>query len=88
MTEAPIAAPCKVRQAMSMGIDAASTQATEAAVYVPRPISRMGRRPKRSESGPHTSCEVPKASSSNVSVSCACETGAPKPSVSEGRAGR
>ena len=31
---------------------------------------------------------MPKASSRVVSVSCACETGAAKPSVSEGRAGR
>ena len=35
------------------------------------PHSRIGRRPKRSDSGPHSSCERPKASSRAVSVSWA-----------------
>src|SRR5450830_740327 len=48
----------------------------------------MGRRPNRSDSGPQISCEVPKASSSALNVRCACDIGAPKPSVSAGRAGR
>ena len=88
ITAAPIAAPCTARQPISNSIDGASTPPMAASTYPARPHSSTGRRPKRSDSGPSTSCEQPKASSSAVNVSCACATGAPKPIVSAGSAGR
>ena len=69
-------------------MDGASAAPTLAAVYSANPSSRMGRRPHRSDSGPHTICEHPKASSKPVKVSWACDSGAPKPEVMAGSAGR
>jgi len=66
----------------------ASAQPTAASTYSPMPVSRMGRRPQRSDSGPHSSCEPPKASSSAVKVVWVWATLAPSCSVSRGRAGR
>src|SRR6218665_1690303 len=53
-----------------------------------RPVSRMGRRPKRSDSGPQTICEQPNASNRPLSVSCAAAIGAARLLVMAGRAGR
>ena len=52
------------------------------------PTSKTGRRPKRSDTGPQNSCEIPKAKTSAVRVSWACVMLAPKPVVSAGKAGR
>ena len=71
-----------------MSIDGASAQPIDASVYAASPVSSTGRRPHRSDSGPHTSCEVPNASSKVMSVNCACDTDAPKLSVSAGSDGR
>ena len=80
--------PCRMRQTISWSIDAENVLPTAASTYSAVPPSSTGRRPNRSDSGPHTSCDRPKASSSAVSVSCACGMPAPKPWVIEGRAGR
>ena len=87
-TTAPMAAPCSVRHTTSAAMEGAAALPTEARVYRPRPTSSTGRRPKRSDSGPQTSCDTPKASSSALSVNCAWATGAFRLRVRAGRAGR
>lgn len=88
ITPAPVATPCKVRQATSQSMLGASAQPRAATTYRARPASSTGRRPQRSDTGPHTSCEPPKASSRAVSVSWVCATGACSCAVSSGSAGR
>ena len=78
----------RVRQTISCSIDGEKVLPTEATTKALMPINKMGRRPKRSDSGPQNIWDTPNASSSAVSVSCACDMAAPKPSVSAGRAGR
>lgn len=62
MTTAPSAMPCALRMVISMFMSGASMQPKPDRAYSAMPVSRMGRRPKRSDSGPHTSCEQPNAS--------------------------
>ena len=88
ITAAPIAAPCSTRHRISQSMLPASNAPTPATAYRPSPASSTGRRPMRSDSGPHTICEQPNASSMPVSVSCACDSLAPKPLVMAGRAGK
>ena len=83
-----MAAPWAMRAAISSAMLGASTQATEASTYAPMPHSRIGLRPKRSDSGPHTNCEMPKDSSSAANVICTCAIDAPRSCCKEGRAGR
>ena len=69
ITPAPMAAPCSVRQMISESIDRASALPMAATMYAANPSKRIGRRPNRSDSGPHTSCDTPNASSKEVRVS-------------------
>ena len=80
--------PCRMRQTISCSIDAEKLLPAAANTYSAVPPSSTGRRPKRSDSGPQTSCESPKASNSAVSVSWACGMPALNPRVIDGRAGR
>ena len=52
------------------------------------PISRMPRRPNRSDSGPAISCPAARPIRQAVTVSCATEVAAPSSAVRAGRAGR
>ena len=61
---------------------------TLAIVYSARPLSSTGRRPKRSASGPQTSCVRPKQMISADSVSCAAAIEAPRLAWTVGNAGR
>ena len=88
ITAAPMAAPCATRAHTSAGMLGASTQAMDASTYSAMPASKIGRRPNRSDSGPHTSCEVPNASSRAAKVSCTSAIGARKSACSAGSAGR
>ena len=52
ITLAPMAAPCTVRQTISRCMLVDRVLATEASTKAAKPSSKMGRRPKRSDSGP------------------------------------
>ena len=67
-----MARPCRARQPISACIEPASAAPIEASVNRLMPVIRIGRRPKRSDSGPQTSCDRPKPSSKEVRVSWAC----------------
>ena len=66
----------------------ASAQPIAASKYAAKPISKIGRLPQRSDSGPHTSCDRPNANSKALKVYCAWLTGAPKLAVNAGSAGK
>ena len=55
-TASPITAPWSVRNTSSVPMAVASAQPTEAAAKTPRDARSTGRRPRRSDSGPITSC--------------------------------
>ena len=56
----PAAAPtaCTMRVTISASIDVAAKAASEASMFSVSPASTTGRRPKRSDSGPSTSCAL------------------------------
>ena len=85
---APMDTPCKMRQPTSISMLVLTTQPMAAIRYKPKPSSMMGRLPTLSENGPHSNCEVPKASSKPVKVYCTMPTLAFKSAASPGRAGK
>ena len=85
---APMPMPCNTRQKISTPIELLSTQPMAATRYKPKPNNMMGRRPTLSENGPHSNCEMPKASNKPLSVNCTMPTLAFKSSAKPGRAGR
>jgi len=88
ITTAPMAAPCRARHTINACMLLAITQPKPASVNVARPHNKIGRRPKRSDSGPHTNCEVPKANNNALSVSCTCDSSASNSALMAGRAGK
>jgi hypothetical protein len=88
VTAAAIAAPCIARQTTSASMLCAAAPNTLAIVYSESPASSTGRRPKRSDSGPHTSWPRPKQMMSADSVSCVALRLAPSSRCSVGSAGR
>lgn len=87
-TEAASEAPCSTRPATSTPMSGAAVHRTLASAYRPSPMSSTGRRPKRSATGPHASCAMPKARMRPDIVSCAADIGAPSACDSIGSAGR
>ena len=86
-TAAAMAAPCSARPSTTAATLPASAANTLARVYSARPSSSTGRRPKRSATGPHTSCVRPKAPIKADIVSCTGAIGACRSAASAGRAG-
>ena len=86
-TAADIAAPCKARQATTAVIWLASAAPTLAATYSARPSSSTGRRPSRSDTGPHTSWARPKPRISAAIVNCTAAMPACRSAASAGKAG-
>src|SRR2546425_12242084 len=66
----------------------ASAHAVPAVAYTARPASSARRRPRRSESGPQTSCAAARPARKRVTVSCAVAASEPKASVMAGSDGR
>ena len=77
----PAVAPnaCTVRATIRPVIEVAASAAKLATTVSASPASITGRRPKRSDSGPSTSCEIAMPSRNSESVSCTVP--APAPSV-------
>ena len=87
-TAAAMAAPCKPRHTTNASMLPAAAQPTLAIVYRAKPASRTGRRPKRSETGPHTNWAKPKLRIKTDMVSCAHTMLPPRSRDSMGSDGR
>ncbi len=85
----PTVAPnaCRVRARMMPVIEVAASAAKLATTVSARPASITGRRPKRSDSVPSTSCETAMPSRNSESVSCTVPAPAPSVTISAGIAG-
>src|SRR5207245_1941000 len=76
------------RAAISRLMLGASAHAVPAVAYTARPASSTRRRPRRSESGPQTSCAAARPARKSVTVSCAVAASEPKAAVMAGSDGR
>ncbi len=81
-------APCNMRQTISQAMLEASAAPRLAATINASDTSSTGRRPKRSATGPQTSCIRPKARISADIVICIADSGAANSRAISGSAGR
>ena len=88
ITTAASAAPWAARQATSMPMDVLAAAPRLATAISVRLVSSTGRRPQRSDAGPHTSCIGPNARISTDIVSCVADSGALNSPAMAGSDGR
>ena len=72
--QAAMPRPCAARAAISTSMFGAIAPTAAPAAYSRKPATSTGRRPKRSEAGPHSSWLNPKLNTSTASVSCTTPT--------------